>query len=75
MMNRVKFLGVATDINGQPTGTIWRMTDEGQHMTTLVIPNQRLDQLLAAQLDQPISRPLSLSKGSKSALPEQEPSQ
>ena len=70
-MNRVKFLGVATDSNGQPTGTIWRMSDQ-RHMTTLVIPNERLEQLLAAQPDQPMSRPLSLSKGSK---PAQEPSQ
>lgn len=63
MMNRVKFLGVATDINGQTTGTIWRMTDEGQHMTTLVIPNQHLDQIIADHPGHPANRPLSLPKG------------
>lgn len=52
-MNRVKFLGVATDLDGQPTGTIWRMRDQ-RHMTTLVIPNERLEQLLAEASNSPV---------------------
>lgn len=44
-MNDVKFLGVITSPDGQPTATVWRPVD-GWHMTTVVMPDPSLKHLV-----------------------------